>query len=317
MIVPFVSNLGLSATSGGQLFDLNMPSLRLFRYSGTGHMNINRLSQTSAGQRGSSARGLSQPQRPIELTWQIVEHALQGYYVDGRGVVLNCFYPREDDPIMIVFDVPGQGLRAAVGDMQGSVDFLPEGRTHTLQNVSVTLLASDPRMFDPTQREVNITAVTGALGWLMPWPFPWQFSNDVVNAVTTITYAGADPLAAPEFPLLRIHGPVSNPVILQETIEERIDLTGLSFGTGRFAEVDLTSGPYHDSSPTIRMDTGESVEQFLSDDSSLNDFHLAPKNELLPDGTRCTGDNDIRFQGNGASSTTRLQLLYFDRFTGF
>jgi hypothetical protein len=317
-VIPFNSQIGLRANSGGATFNLNTPTIRLLAYDGTGYMAFNRLSQKAAGQKGTTDLGLSQGPRFISGIWQLWGNGLPHYYNTARATMLDCFTPREFDPIQLVFDVPGVGLRAADVNLQGDLDFAAADRTYTMQRVGAQLKADDPRFYDPTIITVDLNAVDAdTLGWLFPWPFPWTFSNDVANAATTISYAGGDRLAAPEYPILRVHGPIVDPLVIQETTGDAIGFTGLSLGLGEFVAIDLSGGPYHDSAPTVRNHLDASVENLLTSDDDLNTFHLAPAGELLFDGSRSDGDNVIRLQGTAVSSATRLEIIYYNRYKGF
>lgn len=318
MTIPFSSNIGLTAVSRGSTFNLNTSAIRLLAYGGTGYKAIGRLSQKAAGQRGSTDLGLAQGDRFLPLTWQIWGNGLANYYNTQRAALLDCFTPGEFDPIQIVFDVPGVGKRAIDVNMQGDLDFLPSDRIYTMHQVDVQLKANDPRFYDPTQITVDFYPIDGAiLGWLFPWKFPWTFSTDATTAATTITYANSDRLAAPEYPVLRIYGPIVNPVISQETTGDAIGFTGLSLGLGEYVTIDLSGGPYHDAAPTIRNHLDESIENLLTSDDDLNSFHLAPAGELLYDGSRATGANVIRLTGTAVSSSTRLEIIYYNRYGGF
>ena len=318
MTMPFASNIGLVGVSRGASFNLNTPVIRLLGYDGTGIVSIDRLSQKRPGQRGSTDLGFAQSDRFLALTWQIIGIGLEHYYNSARSTLLDCFAETEFDPIQLVFDIPGVGKRAIDANLQGQLDFLANDRVFTLQTVDAQLKANDPRFYEPTQITVDLYPVDGAiLGWLMPWPLPWIFGNDVANATTTINYANGDRLAAPEYPVLRVYGPIVDPIITQETTGDTIGFSGLSLGLGEYVTIDLSGGAYHDSSPTIRNHLDESIENLLTDDDDLNTFHLAPAGKLLLDGSRSDGNNIIRLQGTGATDDTRLEIIYYNRYRGF
>lgn len=309
--------IGLTAVAAGVTYNINRPEMRLVGYDGTGEMNLRRLFQKAAGQRGTTDLGLTQGARYVSLA-----HDLTGrdypHFFEVREEFLTIFQGREFDPIQLIFHIPGKGDRAADCNMEGAVDFLAGDNEYTHQRTAVQLKADDPRFYDPTQIVANLYPIDEAiLGWLFPWPFPWTFSSDVANAAITIDYADGNRLAAPEYPVLRVHGPVVDPLIIQETTSDEIGFTGLSLGLGEYVTVDLSAGPYHDSAPTIRNHLDASLEHLLTSDDDLNTFHLAPAGELLLSGGRSDGNNTIRLQGTGATGDTRLEIIYYNRYKGF
>lgn len=315
---PFpLSSLRLTVYNGGAYTDLNQPGpvgIKCLGYDGLGHMGIRRLSQKAPRQRGTTDLALSQDARYFGLILEIQGRDLI-HFGELREAVLAAFMPREGDPLVVTFNVFGQ-VRALRGNMDGDMDFPAGDRQYTRQVVSIALKADDPRLYFPTQREVNFFPTSGAVGWEVPWEIPWTIGAGTANATTTVTYAGGSFAAAAEYPLLRLFGPIIDPILTNETTGERLAFPGLSYAAGEFVTIDLGAGPYLDSSPRIRNHLDVSVEQYLSSDSDLATWHFAPAGELLSSGFRSDGDNVIRVQGTGATTNTRLQMLYYDRFTG-
>lgn len=312
-----LSSMRLLINNGGQTYDSNQPGpigFKVLGYDGLGHMSVRRLAQKAPRQRGSTDLGYSQADRYFGLTLEIRAYDLP-HYGDLREQALAMFYPREYDNITCTFHVFGRE-RAIDCNLDGDLDFVSSERQYTRQVFTVSLKANDPRLYDPTQVEVNFLPLVGNSGWTVPWLIPWFIGEGNANNSTTITYAGGSFAAAPEYPLLRLYGPIADPIIINETTGERISLPGLSYGQGEFVTIDLAGGPFRDASPRIRNHLDVSVEQYLSSDSDLSTWHFAPAGELLTSGFRSTGANVIRVQGTGASSVTRLQMLYYNRYTG-
>lgn len=312
-----LSSMRLLVTNGGQTYDSNQPGpigFKVLGYDGLGHMSVRRLSQKAPRQRGVTDLGYSQEARHFGLTLEIRAYDLN-HYGDLREQALAMFYPREYDNITCTFHAFGR-VRAINCNLDGDLDFLSGERRYTRQVFTVPLKAHDPRLYVPTQREVNFFPTSGAAGWEIPWEIPWTIGAGTANSTVTVTYAEGSFAAAAEYPLLRLFGPIIDPILTNETTSERLSFPGLSYAAGEFVTIDLGAGPYLDSSPRIRNHLDVSVEQYLSSDSDLATWHFAPAGELLSSGFRSDGDNVIRVQGTGATTNTRLQMLYYDRHTG-
>lgn len=311
------SSMRLLVTNGGQTYDSNVTGpigFKVLGYDGLGHINIRRLSQKAPRQRGVTDLGYGQDARYFGLTLEFRGYDLP-HYGDLREQALAMFMPREYDAITLTLSAFGR-TRAITCNLDGDMDFVAGDRQYTRQVVSLSLKADDPRLYDPTQQEVNFVLLAENGGWEVPWFIPWFIYPESANTSTTITYAGSSFAAAPEYPLMRLYGPITDPIIINETTGERIALDGISWAEGEFVTYDLAGGPFRDASPRLRNQDDVSVEQYLTSDSDLSTWHLAPAGELLTSGFRSTGDNVIRVQGSGVTSSSRLQILYYNRYSG-
>lgn len=311
------SSMRLLISNGGQTYDSNQPGpfgFKVLGYDGLGHMSLRRLSQKAPRQRGTTDLGYSQDARYFGLTLELRGYDLV-HYGDLREQALAMFMPREYDPITVTLQAFGR-TRAIQCNLDGDLDFLASERQYTRQVVTVSLKASDPRLYDPTRQEINLALLVQNGGWEVPWLIPWHIYPESANTSTTVAYAGGSFAAAPEYPLLRLYGPITDPIIINGTTGERITLDGISWGESEFVTYDLAGGPFRDASPRIRNQDDESVEQYLTSDSDLSTWHFAPAGELLTSGFRSDGDNVIRVLGNGVTSASRLQMLYYSRYSG-
>jgi hypothetical protein len=128
-----------------------------------------------------------------------------------------------------------------------------------------------------------------------------------------IDYAGLSRLGAPEYPRFRILGPITDPMLTNETTGEVIDLSdngGIVLADPtEWIDIDLTD-------KTMLDQDGNSVDQYLTVASDLATWHLAAAGERLPSGAYCTGTNTIRVTGSGINSDTVVVMSYFDRYSG-
>lgn len=313
MINSFTPGISLTATVAGQTYNLNDGrEIRLEMYD-LGMAPARRLWQRAPGQRGRTNLGVIGEPRFIDLAWRVTGFDLRRYYA-LREMMQTAFRPRQNEPVQLVFGFSGGVQRAVDVHLDGELLF--SDRKHTTTRVSGTFVADDPRLYDPTQRIQTFTLLSSSGGLPVPFAVPIPIGQDALNTIQAITYAGASQLAAEEWPLIIVNGPLSNPVIENLTTGEHINLTGLELAVGQFVTVDLAGGARRDAK-TIRDQDGNSASQHLSTDSDLATWHLAPAGELLADGTYCTGVNEIRISGTGANLLTGAELRYHDRYEGF
>lgn len=119
---------------------------------------------------------------------------------------------------------------------------------------------------------------------------------------TFVNYAGD----WPEYPIVRINGPISDPIVTNTSTGETLDFTGHSIGSADYYEID-TRGGYK----TVRNSGGDIKIGDLSEDSDLETFHLAPDQEATG------GVNVLVFSGTAIGTATNVVVTYYNRYTGF
>lgn len=309
---------GLTANIAGLSYDLNDgDAIRLLDYD-LGIAPARRLSQRAPDQPGDTDLGYRIDPRFLDLAWAIKGASLADYLA-LRERMMTVFQPRDDDAVQLVFDFNGT-LRALDVNLDG--ELLWSDRVEHVEKVSGIFKASDPRLYHPTQHTVYFglsAAPGGGAGWAIPWAIPWPMGADVLNMAVSFLYAGGSRLGAPEYPVLRIYGPIDSPAIENETTGEIIDLSdggGLILaGPTEWIEIDLASPPRRDAK-TIRDQDGNSADEYLTTASDLATWHLAPAGERLPAGNYCTGTNTIRVLATGVTSQTLITMNYYDRYQG-
>jgi len=308
---------GLIANVAGMVYDLNDgEEIRLLDYD-LGLAAVRRLSQRAPLQHGDTDLGYRFDPRYVDLFWAIRGSGLSDYR-DVRARMMEVWLPR-DDAIQLIFTFEDR-VRALDVHLDGELNWAD--RVAAIEKVSGVFKAPDPRLYDPTPRTGLFSlsgAGGGASGWPIPWPIPWAIGSDVLDLALNLLYAGGSRLAAPEFPVIRVRGPIDNPVITNETTNETIDLsagTGLSLADDtEWVDIDLAGAERRDAK-TIRDQDGNSADQYLTTDSDLVTWHLAPAGERLYDGSYASGLNVIRVTGSGVTSQTLVTLNYYDRYHG-
>lgn len=306
--------LTLTAAHGGATYDLNSGTdMRLVAWDGLSLAGIRRLTQRTAAQRGHSDIGYVQAARVVALGWAFTGSTLNDYYTKRR-LLEAALMPQVADGVVLTFTFPDGRVRAMVGHLAGDLQMESGDRTRLHQRAAAEIECGDPRLYDPTAVTTDFYPLASLAGWEIDWELPWLISPSNASGSLTIDYASGDYTAAPEYPVLTIYGPISNPIITNTTTGQSIDLTGLTIATGETVVIDLKNGIYGDEAPTIRTGAGVSVEQFLSTDSAINEWHLAPAGEPLSAGGYGTGDNVIALAGTGGTASTRLRVVHYNRY---
>lgn len=313
----------LTASVGGLTYDLNETRLRLLDYD-LGPAANARLSQRPPGQVGDTDLGFVAAPRFMHLFWAIAGGDLAGYRA-MRGRMMEVWKARDNDPVLLTFDW-GIFQRACYANLDGPLLF--SDRLEAVERVSGVFKANDPRLFDPTIRTAifNLAGAGGSTsGWEIPWEIPWEIGTDTLNASVTILYApdetglAGSRLGAVEFPVIRIYGPITNPVVTNETTGEVLDLSdggGLTLADeSEWVELDLANPPRRDAKTVLDQD-GASASHYLTPESDLFSWHLAPAGEKLPAGNYADGMNTIRVTGEDVTAVTRVVMNYYDRYVG-
>lgn len=311
----FTPGIGLKATVAGQTYNLNDGrEIRLEVYD-LGMAPAQRLWQRGPGQRGRTNLGAVGEPRFLDLAWRVTGFDLPRFYA-LREQMQTVFRPRQNEPVQLIFAFPG-GVRRAV-DVYLDGEMLFADRQHTTTRVSGTFVADDPRLYNPTLRTAVFALLDSSGGLPVPFTVPIPIGADALNAIQSITYAEGSRLAAEEYPVIIINGPITNPVVENITTGQQIALTasgGLILDEGEFVTIDLSGGSRRDAK-TIRDQNGASITEYLATDSDLATWHLAFSGELLSSGLYADGTNLVRVAGSDVNLITSAELRWYDRYEG-
>lgn len=164
---------------------------------------------------------------------------------------------------------------------------------------AITFYAADPTFYNPTATILTVQILV-CDDLIFPMTFPFVFCGGEIAQTDTITYSGTW-LA---FPTLRITGPAQNARINNVTTGKRLAFTR-TIPDGVTITIDLRYGY-----KTVISSAGENWIGYLSTDSDLTGFYLAPHPEAL------NGVNVISATAIGVSGRTRLEMSYNTRYVG-
>lgn len=322
----------LIAVSGGIKYDLNTSKIVLRSHVGLGIADIQRTFQRSPLQAGVTAVSFVERQREFALSWALVGGNSSDVW-NLRTELLGVLRARTADPIQFIFQLANGERRAIDADLQGAIPMSTDGRGKKSQTVSAAFLAPSPYLYDPKVKQKIITAGTPSSGWEIEedgvsssdgWNIEetgattsdgWTIGITSFSNQSTISYANLHVWAAPEYPVMRLTGPIESPVITNVTNSESLDFSGnggLFIEDGDYIDIDLRFR----AGKTAQDSSGNSVESYLTDDSDLATWHLSYNTELLADGSRSTGVNTIKLEGDGITASTQLQIDYYHKYIG-
>ena len=230
-------------------------------------------------------------------------------YWDRRSLLVNTLFAPSNAVNALRFTLDNGDVRQIDVRFRGDLQLAFRERSHTWHRSVVSLSTDDPSFYDPTAVNVLFQLTDPGGGWQVPMAIPWNISPEIINQTTVITYPGG----WNSLPLLRLFGPITGPIISNtitrtDTGEDEtatLDFTGTTIASGDYFEIDLRGGnkTVVDSSGTNRINT-------LTDDSDLDTFKIYRALEAAG------GTNTIRAQGSSVTSTTLLQLVYYNRYLG-
>lgn len=266
---------------------------------GWGAAPLHRLIERGPLQHGDTDRGFRLDPRIGSLVLFLNGTSRDDLYT-RRATLLELFTPT-DDPLKLRWTLTSRTRQIDVyyaGDMaMGSGD-----RGGFTQRVAVTLRADDPTFYDPTAESVTFALGGGSDSLEVPLEVPMVVGSSTLDATNTITYNG-NWRSYPQ--QIRVTGPITDAVITNSTTGEVLDFTGATIAGGDYYDIDLRYGY-----KTVTDSSGANQIADLTDDSDLATWHLA----AAPDAAG--GVNSINVTGSSVTEATKVEVTYFERYTG-
>jgi hypothetical protein len=165
----------------------------------------------------------------------------------------------------------------------------------------MVLRAADPTFYDPTGQAYAFNIGGGSSGWTVATIVPSPIGSTNLAQSRTVTYSGT----WRTYPTVKITGPITNPVVTNNTTGEKLDFTGTTITAGHYYLIDTRFGV-----KTVLDDAGANQYSKLTSDSKLNTFHLEA-HPVAPNGV-----NDIQVSGTSITSATEVSMTFFSRYIG-
>lgn len=279
-------------TADGEEYILSAGNNRSVLYdTGTGMPEIEYVSQRGPYQHGDSLKDYFLRPRVLEMRLRQNFKNRQEYW-DGRAALINILRPNRGLTSVLRKVLPDGAKRDLQVVVQHGPRFEPrklnEWDEYSLDE-TIRFIAHNPVYYSPDQRSQSFSPV-GAFTFPITFPIVFtEFGNTI-----TIDYVGT----WIEYPRIVITGPLTATSIYNTTTDENL---GFSYNIldGRVVTFDLSH-----SVKRVLLDDGTNLTGYLSGDSDLATFHLAP------------GSNTVQVLGTGAGGNTSIIMSWYDRFVG-
>jgi hypothetical protein len=293
--------MALSWTLDGVEYDLENGELCYHQgNAGFGMAPFHRLEERGPLQHGVTDRGYRLDARTIQLALALFAHTREDLYIK-RNQILAIFQPLEVAGTL----KSTEGTRVRCIDCYaqgGGLAFLTSDRKGFWQKAAVILKADDPTWYNPDGKAVTFSLSGGGSGTPVPTPVPTSVGASTINESYTIDYSGT----APSFPhLIRFTGPITDPVLINNSTGDKLDFTGTTIVDGDYYDIDLRFDK-----KTVVNAAGVNKEHLLSDDSSITTWNI----ERAP--VAPGGQNSITATGSGANANTKIDISYYERDSG-
>jgi phage-related protein len=145
------------------------------------------------------------------------------------------------------------------------------------------------------------TIGAGTDTWEVPFPVPFKVGASTIDSNIAISYDGN----APSYPIIRITGVATDPVLTNETLGLKLDFTGTTIAAADYYEIDLRYGR-----KTVVDSAGANQLADLTTDSDISSFRIAAD----PDAPG--GINSLNFTCTAATLATACTVVYYERYIG-
>lgn len=282
---------------GSNTYNLTSGTLAyLMDYSGLGLPPATNFYERAPLQDGNTRRGFRLDPRQFQETFYVPATCRE-----KRQRVLGEFldiFSLSDDLFTFRFILPDGSVRLIDCTLESTIDDASGDRISRMRDygqlVACQFLAPDPTFYEPTEQTVTFELTESeSEGFSIPTPIPTAIGADELDDTAIILYPGS----ANSYPVIRINGPIINPVITNETTGASIEfVASTEIVLGDWWEIDTKAGTIVDESGTNQL--GE-----LSSESSLALFYLLREREA-PSG------NTITVTGTRVSGATSVTLTY-------
>jgi hypothetical protein len=283
---------------GGTAYNLTSGTLSyLMDYNGFGLPPAQNFYERAPLQDGNTRRGFRLDARSFQETFYIPAAC-----VKKRQRNLNDFLnllSLSDDLLTFRFILPDRSVRLIDFTLESTIDVASDDRISRIRDygqvVACQFLAPDPTFYEATAQVVTFE-LEGDEGTPVPTPVPTPIGPDELDDTAIILYTGS----ANSYPVIRINGPVIDPLIVNETTDASIEFVAdTEIALADWWQIDTKAG-------TIVDQSGANQLGSLSADSSLSAFYLLREQEA-PSG------NTVTVTGTRVSGATSVTLTYYIR----
>lgn len=287
------------AIVGGVEYDLTDGIARFHGEVGLGQFPLQRFEESGPLQDGATDRGYKPLARRVTYVFDLIGADPADLW-NRRRQLLRIFRPRPQ--IVMKHVLPNGDVRYLDVFYQSDMDMPSSDRLHRHQRVAVKVKAPDPMLYDPESVALTFDLGGGGGGWVFPWKIPWTVGASVLDVVRAVEYQGD----VGTFPtLFRITGPITDALIVNEATGEALDFDGVTIDSGDYRDIVVQYGY-----KTVLDKDGVDKSDELTTGSDLATWHIAADDEV-PGGV-----NPIRVSGTAVTEETKVEITYFNRYSG-
>lgn len=296
------------------------PYVRLREIEGLGMPEVRHIEETYAYQDGVSYLESRLAKRIIQMRFDLWATTESGMWTarDQMLRLLRVFAAG----FSLRLTLPNGAVRQI--DLRYDSQFtLPRvwDENNRIQPVVLQCVAHNPTFYDPTP-VLWAFAVSGggsSYGYESGYPGTWGWEPGGLGfpagwGLSTI-------LSAPEakiytgswrtYPLIALHGPMTEPVIENRTTGDKIEfVSGYKIDLGERIDIDLRTDSRARRALTVTHSVDGNVPDALTDDSTLSTFHIAAHPDAVD------GINEISVRFTGGSEASRAEIRFHTRYIG-
>jgi hypothetical protein len=294
--------MNLSVVVGGVEYDISQGETAWLQdWDNLGMADLHRLSERGSQQDGETDQGYRlDPRYPTLVLGSA--NLSKGAYWDSRAKLLRVFRPGAS-VIILKCTLDNGDVRQLDCWYFGGMNMANKDREGRHQKVGVVLKAPDPTFYDPTGEALTFSLGGGTDEFVVPYEVPYKMGASTIDASIAVDYVGS----ATSYPhLIRISGPITNPIISNGASGDTLDFTGTTIADGDYYDIDCRYGY-----KTVTSKAGTNRLDKLTAGSDLATFALLP----AEDGS-ATRANVIRVRGSAVTAETKVEISYYDRFIG-
>lgn len=271
-------------------------------WSGFGLSPVSHITEAGVYQDGETFRDARREARTLLIALDIVADSRQELW-EYRGNLTKMLAWLTGGCYVVVM-LPDGPKREILARYVGQADMgRKEGDGPVRQRVVLNLRCEDPAFFDPTETIWDFNVAAGLGDWSYPLGFPAGFMRSTIDDTGDMTYPGS----LPAYPIITIEGPAEQVFIENQTTDEQLDLATKGYTMVEGETVTIDTRPRHKG---VTSSVNGNIIDYLSDDSDLGTFHIAPDPES-EDGT-----NTIYVYLEDGNPNTRVRFRFNDRYDG-
>lgn len=274
---------------------------------GLGMAPVHRLSDRAPQQHGDADRGYLLDPRFFRLYLDIEASSYINLW-ERRQELMRLFMPSLY-LLTLRWTIDTDFVRQIDCVYVGEFGMPSADRNAFAQRVVVGLKAPYPPFYDPEAEATTFQLGAGAgSDMAVPTDVPTQIGGSTINITQAVMYEGN----VDSFPaLIRITGPITNPVITNVSLDLKLDITGTTIAGGDYYDIDLRYGQ-----KTVVDAGGANRIGNLTSDSDLAEWRIAADVGSIAIGYPEGKPNSIRVQGSSCTGSTKVEITYFNQYIG-